>query len=304
MAKKSGKAAQSLRIPKAIRLVARLLEFLSPKLAAVFAARLFTTPVRHPTPRRELGMQREAAQQLLEIKSIGKPIMVYRWGDAPRKALLVHGWSGRATQLVSFAEALLAAGFEVVSFDAPAHGKSPGSTTLMPEFMAAAFEIEKKFGPFEAAIGHSLGGMALLNGVARGLDIERLVTIGSGDVIQDIIDEFISRMELKPVTGDAMRTLFERKRNEAMDSYSSYRAAKLADIPVLVIHDEDDKEVPASCGRHIAENLKHGTLVMTRGLGHRKILGNPDVVRGATYFIQKADENHPVHSNAYAGRRN
>ena len=32
----------------------------------------------------------------------------------------------------------------------------------MSEFVAATLEIEKQFGPFEAAVGHSLGGMSLL----------------------------------------------------------------------------------------------------------------------------------------------
>jgi len=287
MAKKSGKAAQSLTIPKAIRLTGRLLEFFSPKLAAVFAARLFTTPLKHPTPRREQALERDARQQVIKVVSIGKDVVVYNWGNSPRKVLLVHGWSGRATQLVRFAQCLLASGFEVISFDAPAHGKSPGSTTLMPEFIAAAFEIEKEFGPFEAAVGHSLGGMALLNGVARGLRLERLVTIGSGDVIQDIIDKFIARMELRTSTGTAMRAHFEKKRNEPMDSYSAYRAAQKVKIPVLVIHDQDDAEVPVSCARHIAENLEGATLDITQGLGHRKILGNPEVVKRAGDFIIK-----------------
>ncbi|GAW89223.1 hypothetical protein FPS14_contig00017-0031 [Flavobacterium psychrophilum] len=42
----------------------------------------------------------------------------------------------------------------------------------MPEFIASILELEKLYGPFEFAIGHSLGGMALLNSVKQGLQLK------------------------------------------------------------------------------------------------------------------------------------
>jgi alpha-beta hydrolase superfamily lysophospholipase len=80
-----------------------------------------------------------------------------------KKVLLVHGWSGRGTQLFKIADELLKQGYSTISFDAPAHGKSPGKTTIMVDFITTILEIEKQFGPFDAAIGHSLGGMSVLN---------------------------------------------------------------------------------------------------------------------------------------------
>jgi pimeloyl-ACP methyl ester carboxylesterase len=80
-----------------------------------------------------------------------------------------------------------------------------------------------------------------------------------------------------------MRRHFERK-GETIDSYSSYIAARSATMPVLVIHDEDDKEVNVRCARHIHENLPNGKLMLTAGLGHRKILGNPDVIKQTINF--------------------
>jgi alpha-beta hydrolase superfamily lysophospholipase len=79
-----------------------------------------------------------------------------------KRVLLVHGWSGRGTQLFKIADELLKQGYSTISFDAPAHGKSPGKTTIMVDFITT-IEINKQFGPFDAAIGHSLGGMSVLN---------------------------------------------------------------------------------------------------------------------------------------------
>lgn len=286
MTKKAAKAHPTLEIPKIILYTGRFLSFISSKLAVRFAARLFTTPLKHQAPKREMEMDAQSKQERMLVPEIGKEVVVYHYGSSSKKILLVHGWSGRGTQLVKFAEALLKIGYATVSFDAPAHGKSPGSTTLMPEFIASILELEKRCGPFEAAIGHSLGGMSLLNAVKRGLKIHRLTIIGSGDVVQDIINDFVKKLELDPKYNDLLREHFENKHQLSMDSFSAHHAARKTDIPILVIHDENDAEVPVTCAHHIHENLKHGALMLTQGLGHRKILGDAKVIQKTIQFIQ------------------
>ena len=286
MSKKSAKASQSLKIPRTIILTGKFLQFISPRLATAFASRLFTTPVKHKIPRRELEMDHKSIQEKVHIDSIGKDIVVYHYGEGKKRILLVHGWSGRGTQLVKFADELVKLGYSTVSFDAPAHGKSSGKTTMMPEFIQCIFRIEKEYGPFDAAVGHSLGGMSLLNSVKRGLKLDKLVVIGSGDIIQNIIDEFVVMLQMKPKIGQMMREHFEKISPETMDSYSSYIAAGQVSIPVLIIHDENDHEVSVECARHIHGHLKNGELMVTRGLGHRKILGSHQVIERSLSFIK------------------
>lgn len=285
MSKKGKNHDTVLKIPRVIILTAKLIALISTKWIVRFAARLFTTPIKHKTPKREFEMDRSSMQEMLMVPEINKEIMVYHLGESSRKILLVHGWSGRGTQLVKFSDALLGRGFSIVSFDAPAHGKSPGKTTLMPEFIESILEIDKQYGPFEAAIGHSLGGMSLLNAVRKGFKIDYLATIGSGDIIKDIFDDFVKRMELKPEISDLMRDYFERKYDKTMAEFSSHLSAKKIAIPVLVIHDHDDAEVPVKCAIHIHENLKNGQLMLTKKLGHRKILGDPAVIERTLEFI-------------------
>ena len=230
-------------------------------------------------------MDRNSIQTKINVTEIKKDIVVYQLGNGDKKILLVHGWSGRGTQLVKFADALVAKGYSIVSFDAPAHGKSPGSTTIMTDFIASIAEVDRKFGPFDAAVGHSLGGMSLLNAVKLGLKINRLVTIGSGDKVNDILVDFVSKLELKPEFGAHLQQHFEKKYNTEMESYSAYLAAQSITIPVLVIHDENDDEVPVSASKNIYSNLKNGELFITNNLGHRKILGNQEVIDKTINFI-------------------
>ncbi len=286
MTKKTSNHTQSLKIPRIILLTSKLISFISPKLITLFAAKLFTTPIKHKIPKRELEMDRNSIQKLIPVPAINKEVVLYQYGKSEKKILLVHGWSGRGTQLFKIADELLKAGYSTISFDAPAHGKSPGKTTIMVDFIATILEIDNQFGPFEAAIGHSLGGMSVLNAIKKGLKVNHAVVIGSGDIVEDIMDDFVAKLELKPIISTFLRLHFEKKYQEKMNSYSAFLAAKEIAIPVLVIHDNNDPEVPVKAGIHIHKYLKNGELLLTDGLGHRKILGNHKVIEKTVQFIQ------------------
>jgi pimeloyl-ACP methyl ester carboxylesterase len=277
---------QHLKVPKVIIYVGKILQFFSIKLTTLYLARLFTTPIKHKVPKRELEMDKNSIQKRILIPDVNKEIVVYQYGKSEKKILLVHGWSGRGTQLVKFAEAFVKEGFSTISFDAPAHGKSSGNTTIMTEFIASILEIDKQFGPFEAAVGHSLGGMTLLNAIKKGLKINRLTIIGSGDKVKDILDDFVTKLELKSEFSSHLQQHFEKKYNEPMENYSAHSAAKTVEIPVLVIHDENDYEVPVTTSINIHDNLKNGELLITQHLGHRKILGNHFVIEKTVEFMK------------------
>lgn len=286
MTKKPSIHKQSLKIPSLILITSQLIAFISLKLITLFVAKLFVTPTKYKIPKRELEMDRNSIQKLINIPAIDKEVILYNYGESDRKVLLVHSWSGRGTQLVKIADELVKLGYSTISFDAPAHGKSAGKTTIMIDFIAAILEIDKQFGPFEAAVGHSLGGMSVMNAVKKGLKVNRAVIIGSGDVVQDIIDDFVAKLKLKPSISTRLRLHFEKKFGEDMNNYSTYLAAKEIAIPVLVIHDKNDPDVTVTAGIHIHKYLKNGELVLTEGLGHRKILGNYAVIEKIVQFIQ------------------
>ena len=288
MAKKESNPIQSLKIPQFIIVSSKICTFISKRLGTKYAAKLFTTPIKHKVPKRELEMDHKSNQNTINIPSINKNIVTYEYGKSERKILLVHGWSGRGTQLFKIADELLQNGFSTVSFDAPAHGKSEGSTTIMFDFIESILEIEKQYGPFEFAIGHSLGGMSVLNAIKDGLKVKKAVIIGSGDIVQDILDDFILKLGLKPEMSNLLCAYFENKYQTKMDNYSAYRAAIEVKIPVLVIHDNDDPEVAVKAGIHIHKYLENGTLLLTDGLGHRKILGNQNVIKKTIEFIKSA----------------
>jgi pimeloyl-ACP methyl ester carboxylesterase len=280
------KQPEGIQVPKTIIYTAKFVQFISIGLVSKLASKIFTSPIKHKIPKREFEMEKKTKQETVFIPAINKEIVVYHYGNSPKKVLLVHGWSGRGTQLFKFADELLHSGYSTISFDAPAHGKSAGKTTLMPEFIASILELEKLYGPFEYAVGHSLGGISLLNSVKMGLKIKKLIVIGSADKIKDIFDEFVRKLELKPIVSDRMIAGFEKQYGVSMENYSAHIAAKEVSIPTLVIHDENDYEVPIFCGKNIHKHLPNGEMFVTQKLGHRKILGDKHVIKKTMDFIQ------------------
>ena len=275
----------SLVIPKLVRYFAKFLEVISTRLASMFGIRLFVTPVNFPLPKREQYMLKSAQKKRLLINDINKEIEILSYGYSKKKILLVHGWSGRSTQLFAFADKLLENGFMVISFDGPAHGKSTGRTTMMPEFLKTIEKINTTFGPFEAAIGHSFGATSLYNAAATFLDIKTFIAIGSGDRISEIISNFAKNLYLKEKSAKKIQSGLEKKWVIHLDDFSSSTVAKKIKIPVLVVHDKTDGDVPVSCAYKIRQNLEKGSLFITNGLGHTKILRNNEVINKSIKFI-------------------
>ena len=230
-------------------------------------------------------MDQNSRQEKVNVPSMDREIVIYRYGDAPKSILLVHGWSGRGTQLAVLADALLENGYSVISFDAPAHGRAPGKTAMMPHFVEAIHFLENKYGPFEAAVGHSLGGMASLRAVKEGASVKKLVIIGTANSITRITKEFAQNMKMNEQVADKMKTYFDKKFGEDMDNYSGGVSAREVEIPTLVVHDEHDVDVNIRSAYEIEEQLKKGKLHITQNLGHRKILGDPQVIKKIIDFL-------------------
>ena len=56
-------------------------------------------------------------------------------------------------------------------------------------------------------------------------------------------------------------------------------------VPLLVIHDRDDREVGWNDGAAIARSWPGAELVTTTGLGHHRIVSDPAVIRQVVTFL-------------------
>lgn len=277
----------SLSIPKPVKISIKIVAFFSTKLALYIASKLFTTPISFNTPKREKGMEESSQKKHLHVPEIEKDISILSYGFSDKKVLLAHGWAGRSTQLFMIANKLLEKGFMVISFDAPAHGKSTGKTTNLIEYIETIKAINKDFGPFEAAVGHSFGSMALVNTQAEKKIFKKIVTVGSGDKVSDILINFSKNLGLNAKFGYQLINYFEKKWNFRINDFATNTGAKNVKVPVLLVHDAIDGDVHVSCAINIRQNLDMGKLLITNGLGHTKILRDKNVTNRIVEFIKQ-----------------
>lgn len=252
-----------------------------PKPSAYWALKMFLTPVRHAPPAAELPWL-ERAERL----SLGN-LRVYRWRQQPssRKVLLVHGWSGRGSQLFSFIEPLLASQFEVYAVDGPAHGESFGKETNAGEFSRSLLKVQEQFGPFEALIGHSFGAGCMTFASTLGLQSQKMVLIACPSDYEKIVDGFLDFTQISPKSRNHFRQILTRR---AQLNPQDLKIGKLgSQLPQasLIIHDQGDKEVPFNNALEILEQWKGSRLHQTSGLGHRRILKDPQVIKIVSEFL-------------------
>jgi len=184
------------------------------------------------------------------------------------------------------ADKLLEKGFMIISFDATAHGTSEGKQSSLLEFIEVIKQVNIDFGPFNSAVGHSLGGMALYN-TAKYLNLKNFVTIGAADKVSTIFNRFINNLTLKPKIGIKLKELYDKEFKTDLELLTSSKQAQNIKIPVLVIHDSQDGDVAVSCAQNIRQNLEKGSLFITQGLGHTKILRDKNTMNQVVNFINK-----------------
>ncbi len=287
MSKKKHKQQGGVKIPGFIITTGKILEKISPSLTTKYVRFLFQMPMDHKPRKNELPLLENAEISYIAVPEIEKKIAVYKWGNGEKKALIAHGWSSRPTQLHKFIEKLLAKGYTVYAFDGPAHGKSSGKRTMMPEFVKTIEKIVEVYGPFDIAIGHSMGGISLLNVQANKHSFQKMAIIGAPDSIRNIFNKFIQMMELNPDIAKRLIKVFEDITQKNIEEFhGSYLAGKI-EIPVLVVHDEEDKEVPVSDAENNVNHLKQGKLLKTKSLGHSRILKDDQVVKQVIDFLSK-----------------
>ncbi|MEV1047530.1 alpha/beta hydrolase [Streptomyces sp. NPDC049916] len=225
-----------------------------------------------------------------ELAVNGEVAVVHHWGDGERPVLLVHGWESRASRYAKAVARLLGLGFSPVAFDAPGHGEATGETTTMLEYLDIITALHRAHGDFDAIVAHSFGATATFVALRQGVRARRVVAISAVPDFAYLVDAFSVGLSLGPDLDAEVRGRLERQvypgERDMWSRFSVFPGSADVRIPLLFIHDEDDTMVDIGQGRRIAEAFgERARLVITRRLGHQRILGAPRVVEELAGFI-------------------
>ena len=256
----------------------------SPHSASRAAVWLFTKPYRSPILPNEEGLLARARCYDLDHKN-GK-LAVMEWGEGP-VILCVHGWSSRGLRFSPLIEVLADAGYRLVAFDAPAHGRSSGSHIDLMEYVDALMEVSEKIGPLHGIVAHSFGATATLLALEKGLTTEKTVFFSALNGLRGPLDYLAERLQMSDQVLQAVKGIFETKFNRSIESLEAVRIVpQLTTPPLLVFHDRDDPLLPYHNALDLTRVWKNSELIGTLGTSHHSILDDPAAIRATLSFFR------------------
>lgn len=276
----------------------------APLEAGDIAFRHFCEP--HRSERREAGhtfLVRRARRYLAmarteSVPSANGPIPVHIFEPAtspPHATVLVaHGWTAEASFMTLFGERLRHFGYRAILMDAPAHGHCSRRRASLVDYTQSVLTLADHFAPVPFVIAHSMGCLAALHAGGGGppfhrrTPFERYALIASPNRLSVITRDFAIARNLTDAARAAFEHRLERIAHRPLSTFSAADLLAEAGKPALLIHSRDDLEVPISNAEEIAARCPAAVIEPVDGLGHRKILSAPQVVRSVIAFLKQS----------------
>ena len=266
-------------------------EQLWPRLAIRSAARLFVTPLPHKwtQPRLRWDKSWKLESWLYENASI----TLYAdqsVGSGPY-VLLVHGWGGHAGQMLPLAMSMRAQGMRPILIEMPAHGRSKGAQSSLPQFARAleyvAAKLKQDGKPLHTVVAHSLAANASAYAASRGLAAERLVLIAPPASPFEYTRLFANVFKLSERTRAGMQKHVEESEGILMRQFEPDAVGPRIKQAVLIVHDRRDSINLFADGQAYQQVIAGAKILQTEDLGHRRILKDENTLKAIVEFVTK-----------------
>ena len=239
----------------------------SKKSAAKKAFSLFCSPrAGHVKPEQKSYLD-NAKKEVVTTNDIN--IQVYEWKGAKETILLLHGWESNAFRWRNLIEFLKKENYNIIAFDAPAHGNSTGNILNVVLYANVTQTLIEKYKP-KHIIGHSVGGMATLynNHLFKNTDIKKLVILGAPSEFKKILANYKEIVGFNNTVLKALKRYIYNYFGFEAEYFSISEFAKNFTKKGLLIHDEFDKIAPCTDSELVHKNWKNSNLIITQGFGH------------------------------------
>jgi pimeloyl-ACP methyl ester carboxylesterase len=259
-----------------------------PALALRVAYRLFGTPLPPRWLRARPKWDGAWQVDTWPFESVNLTLYSLKSAGSGPVALLIHGWGGHAEQMRPLALALAERGLQPVILEMPAHGRSAGSVSNLPQFSRAieyaSARLQQQGHELHLAAAHSMGANALAQAASRGLGIARLVLLAPPASPLEFTRLFAHVFGLREPLRAAMQRRIEAREGIVMTHFEPAAVGPRIAAPTLVVHDRGDSVNRFADGEAFAHAIANARLVATEGLGHRYLLKDPGVLAQVANF--------------------
>jgi len=254
-------------IAKSVGALCNVSSYFLPKLTYEKALNLFSTPRQGKVTERQAKFLDTAKQQIIKHDRFN--IQTYNWEGKKATVLLAHGWESNSFRWKKLIKTLHKQGYNVVSLDAPAHGKSGSKrfdAAIYCEFISA---VVNHFNP-EILIGHSVGGMSSIffQYKYKNPNLKKLIILGAPSEFITILKNYANMLGYNKRIRNGLNQLVLKRFGHKSSYFSSASFVKNINAKGLIIHDKKDKIVKYSEAQLIASNYKNSELYTTSGFGH------------------------------------
>jgi pimeloyl-ACP methyl ester carboxylesterase len=266
-----------------------LSEKLWPALAVRGAYRVFGTPL----PPKWLHRRQPAlaAWRATPWPFEQASITLYEPPGAPGPVvLLLHGWGGHAAQMLPLAQALRDQGLRPVLVDLPAHGRSQGSTSNLPQFARAieylTARLQQLGHEVRAVAAHSLAANALAYAAARGLPVARLALLAPPASPHAYTRLFAKVFGLSEDTRERLQQRVEAREGILMRQFEPAAVGPRVAAATLIVHDREDRINRFADAEAYRDAIAGARLMATDGLGHTRLLRDEQVVNAVVAHLR------------------
>lgn len=262
------------------------LSIINKRKAGEEAFRLFCTPILKSIKPGQIFKDAEALEFTLE----GNLIKGFRCNHPrPHKVLLLHGFSSNCHNFDNYVTPLVQKGYEVLAFDAPAHGASTGKLVNALGYSNMIKKVIELYGPIQGFVAHSFGGLAIslaLEDIPHDVDTKVALIAPATETTTAIESAF----EMIGIKNDRLRKSLESIILETSGHepawFSIRRAMHNIKATISWWHDEDDEVTPLSDALKVKEDdHRNISFHISKGLGHRKIYRDAEVKRSIVAFL-------------------
>ncbi|MBW8684913.1 alpha/beta fold hydrolase [Chitinophaga rhizophila] len=279
---------------KKYRLAFSIIGTISPRMAAKTFLHFFSKPPRRTFRHHHLTLRQSAAESNTPLTAYAFSkqqinVKTYSWGNSGPRILLLHGWGGSALDFGHMVNTLVDNGYQVISFDQPAHGFSTGKNSNMIQWMHVIRAILEKYPGIYGIIGHSFGGLAATLTLAREqVYVPKLIIIAASISAPAIFDEAYDLMQLDNKVRKVIPGIVREKLKDdiaTMDMHQQFRQVKTNRM--LFIYDENDEIISPKQSAYFLEQHPEVEGFAIRGEGHYKIIRDQQVLDKIVNYLQE-----------------
>jgi pimeloyl-ACP methyl ester carboxylesterase len=227
----------------------------------------------------------QATSQGLHAVSVptvrGRQLHAWWWPQAQvgkgACAVLMHGWGGNASNLMSAAQHLHAQGWHVLLPDARGHGLSDGDDySSLPRFaedidaalawLATQVPTDSGTPADRLLMGHSLGAAACILSASRRRDVNAVVSISAFAHPEQVMRRWLANYHLPfwPL-GWGVNRYIEHVIGHRFNDIAPLSRLPHVRCPVLLVHGQSDNIVPMHCAQLLMDSQPLAQLMPVAG---------------------------------------